>query len=114
MNGNAQSFNFDHVSKKITIDATLKNGVNQFEIQALNKAGGDSKAIEIIKEGPPPVIKVRKYNGFSSFNSPFKVNSNLISISAYVNRDDKSLSLNFLPHHQMQGALNSSHQTDLL
>ena len=95
LNGNAQSFNFDHVSKKITIDATLKNGVNQFEIQALNKAGGDSKAIEIIKEGPPPVIKVRKYNGFSSFNSPFKVNSNLISISAYVYHDDKSSKFEF-------------------
>ena len=95
LNGNAQSFNFDHVSKKITIDATLQNGVNQFEIHALNKAGGDSKAIEIIKEGPPPVIKVRKYNGFSSFNSPFKVNSNLISISAYVYHDDKSSKFEF-------------------
>ena len=45
LDGNGIPFYFDHVSKKLLVDITLKDGVNEIEIQASNSA--DPQAIEL-------------------------------------------------------------------
>ncbi len=90
LDGNGIPFYFDHVSKKLLVDITLKDGVNEVEIQASNSAGSISNRIEIIKKGTIPVIKLRKYGGFSTDKRPIYTTTPTVFIDGYANHVDKT------------------------
>ncbi len=90
VDGNGVPFYFDHVNKKIMVDITLKNGVNELEIQASNSAGGVSKMLEIVKKGDKPVINIRKYGGYSTNKRPIYRTTPTVFIDGYVNHYDNT------------------------
>ena len=90
LDGNGIPFYFDHVSKKLLVDITLKDGVNELEIQASNSAGSTSNRVEILKKGTIPVIKLRKYGGFSTNKRPIYTTTPTVFIDGYANHIDKT------------------------
>ena len=90
LDGNGIPFYFDHVSKKLLVDITLKDGVNEVEIQASNSAGSTNNRTEIIKKGTIPVIKLRKYGSFSTEKRPIYTTTPTVFIDGYANHLDKN------------------------
>ena len=90
MDGNGIPFYFDHVNKKLLVDVTLKDGVNEIEIQASNSAGSTNNRTEIIKKGTIPVIKLRKSGSFSTEKRPIYTTTPTVFIDGYANHLDKN------------------------
>ena len=90
LDGNGIPFYFDHVNKKLLVDVTLNAGVNEVEIQASNSAGSTNNRIEIIKKGTIPVIKLRKYGGFSTDKRPIYTTTPTVFIDGYANHVDQN------------------------
>jgi len=93
VDGQPIAFHFDHISKKINFNIDLENGSNMVTVIATNTAGAERKQIEIIKKGLPPTLHLSKYDGFSSENNPFKVNTSTITIQGYSNHHDSNTEL---------------------